>query len=152
MSVNELWMGGGPPRKWWKKKQSIICYQDQVDAWVNLKQYVLAYSPEKGQLEILKYSCTGFFFFKLFILYWSIADYTVVVQKVKSLTYNERDPGSIPGLGRSPRGGNGNSLQCFCLENPWTEEPGRLQSMGSQRVSQDWSNFISFHSWLTMLW
>ena len=78
-----------------------------------------------------------FFFFKLFILYWSIADYTVVVQKVKSLTYNERDPGSIPGLGRSPRGGNGNSLQCFCLENPWTEEPGRLQSMGSQRVSQD---------------
>ena len=46
-----------------KKKQSIICYQDQVDAWVNLKQYVLAYSPEKGQLEILKYSCTGFFFF-----------------------------------------------------------------------------------------
>ena len=64
------------------------------------------------------------FFFKLFILYWSIADYTVVAQKVKSLTCNERDPGSIPGLGRSPRGGNGNSLQCFCLENPWTEESG----------------------------
>ena len=50
-----------------KKKQSIICYQDQVDAWVNLKQYVLAYSPEKGQLEILKYSCTGFFFFLSFL-------------------------------------------------------------------------------------
>ena len=30
--------------------------------------------------------------------------------------------------------GNGNPLQCSCLENPWTEEPGRLQSMGSQRV------------------
>ena len=23
---------------------------------------------------------------------------------------------------------------------PWTEEPGRLQSMGSQRVGHDWSN------------
>ena len=29
-----------------------------------------------------------------------------------------RDTGSIPGLGRSPRGGNGNPLQYSCLENP----------------------------------
>ena len=28
------------------------------------------------------------------------------------------DPGSIPGSGRSPGGGNGNPLQCSCLENP----------------------------------
>ena len=28
------------------------------------------------------------------------------------------DAGSIPGLGRSPGGGNGNSLQYPCLENP----------------------------------
>ena len=31
---------------------------------------------------------------------------------------NVRDAGSIPGLGRSPGGGNGNPLQCSCLENP----------------------------------
>ena len=30
--------------------------------------------------------------------------------------------------------GNGNPLQYSFLENPWTEEPGRLQSMGSVRV------------------
>ena len=29
-----------------------------------------------------------------------------------------RDTGSIPGLGRSPRGGLGNPLQYSCLENP----------------------------------
>ena len=29
-----------------------------------------------------------------------------------------RDTGSIPGLGRSPEGGNGNPLQYTCLENP----------------------------------
>ena len=29
--------------------------------------------------------------------------------------------------------GNGNSLQYSCLDNPWTEEPGGLQSMGSQK-------------------
>ena len=28
-----------------------------------------------------------------------------------------RDIGWIPGLGRSPGGGNGNSLQYFCLKN-----------------------------------
>ena len=45
-----------------------------------------------------------------------------------------RDVGSIPGLGRSPGEGNGNSFQYSCLENPMTEEPGGLQSMGSQRA------------------
>ena len=29
-----------------------------------------------------------------------------------------RDMGSIPGSGRCPGGGNGNPLQCSCLENP----------------------------------
>ena len=29
-----------------------------------------------------------------------------------------RDEGSIPGLGRSPGGGHGNTLQYSCLENP----------------------------------
>ena len=43
-----------------------------------------------------------------------------------------RDAGSIPGSGRSPGGGHGNPLQYSCLENPWTEEPGGLQSIGSQ--------------------
>ena len=28
-----------------------------------------------------------------------------------------RDPGSVPGLGRSPGGGHGNLLQYSCLEN-----------------------------------
>ena len=39
-----------------------------------------------------------------------------------------RDMGSIPGLGKSPRGGHGNPLQYSCLEN--TGEPGRLESLG----------------------
>ena len=37
---------------------------------------------------------------------------------VKSLPANVRDVGSIPGLGRFPRGGHGNPLQYFCMENP----------------------------------
>ena len=33
--------------------------------------------------------------------------------------------------------GNGTPLQYSCLENPWMEEPGGLQSMGSLRVGHD---------------
>ena len=33
--------------------------------------------------------------------------------------------------------GNDNPLQYSCLANPWTEEPGRLQSTGSLRVRHD---------------
>ena len=36
--------------------------------------------------------------------------------------YNVGDPGSIPGLGRSPGEGNGNPLQYSCLENPMDGE------------------------------
>jgi len=38
--------------------------------------------------------------------------------------------GSIPGSGRSPGGGHGNPLQCTCLENPRTEEPGGYSPWG----------------------
>ena len=55
----------------------------------------------------------------------------------KASVYNAGDPGSIPGLGRSSGKGNGNPLQYYCLENLWTEELDRLQSMGSQRVGHD---------------
>ena len=49
---------------------------------------------------------------------------------VKNLPANEGDAVYIPGLGRSPGEGNGNPLQYSCLEIPWTEERGGLQSMG----------------------
>ena len=40
----------------------------------------------------------------------------------KAFAYNAGDPGSIPGLGRSPGEGNGNPLQYSCLENPMDGE------------------------------
>ena len=36
--------------------------------------------------------------------------------------------------------GNGNPLQCSCLENPRDRKPGGLPSMGSHRVGHDWSD------------
>ena len=42
--------------------------------------------------------------------------------EVKASASSAEDPGSIPGLGRSPGEGNGNPLQCSCLENPMDGE------------------------------
>ena len=51
---------------------------------------------------------------------------------------NVGDPGSIPGLGRSPGEGNNYPLQYSSLENPVDRGfSGRLWSMGSQRVRHD---------------
>ena len=50
---------------------------------------------------------------------------------LKNLPANAGDIHLIPGLGRSPREGNGNPLQHSCLGNPMDrgEEAGGLQSM-----------------------
>ena len=55
----------------------------------------------------------------------------------KESACNAGDLGSVPGWGRSLGEGNDYPLQYSCLENPWTEEPGGLQSMGSQTVGHD---------------
>ena len=52
----------------------------------------------------------------------------------KESASNMGDPGSIPGLGRSPGEGDGHPLQYSYLENPMAEEPGGLQSRRLQRV------------------
>ena len=40
----------------------------------------------------------------------------------KESACNAGDPSLIPGSGRSPREGNGNQLQYYCLENPMDRE------------------------------
>ena len=57
-----------------------------------------------------------------------------VVLLVKILSANAGDVASTPGSGRSPGEGNSNPLQYSYWKIPWTEEPGGLQSMGSQRA------------------
>ena len=47
---------------------------------------------------------------------------------------------------RSVREGNGTPLQYSCLQIPWTEEPGRLQSMGVTSSRTRLSDFtVTFH-------
>ena len=55
----------------------------------------------------------------------------------KESACNSRGVDSIPGSCRSPEEGNGSTFQYSYLESSWTDEPGRLQSIGLQRVGRD---------------
>ena len=60
-----------------------------------------------------------------------------MVLKVKSPPANAggtRDMGLILGSGRFPEEGNATHLSILARRIPGTEEPGGLQSIGSQRV------------------
>ena len=55
----------------------------------------------------------------------------------KQSACNAGDLGLIPGSGRSPGQGMAVHSSILAWRTPWTGEPGRLQSMGSQRVGHD---------------
>ena len=62
---------------------------------------------------------------------------------VKNLPANAgdaADPGSIPGSGRSPGGGNGNPRQYSCLENPMDRGAWRATIHEVVKVRLDWAS------------
>ena len=77
------------------------------------------------------------------ILAWQIpwtSLVVLVVKKKKKPPANAgdiKDMGSILGWGRSPGEGNATHSSILVWEVPWTEEPGRLQSLQWQRVRHD---------------
>jgi len=64
--------------------------------------------------------------------------FILVALVVKNLPANAgdvREVRSIPGLGRSPGGGNGNPLQYSCLENPMDRGAWRATVHGITRAT-----------------
>ena len=55
----------------------------------------------------------------------------------KGSACNAGDLGSIPGSGKSPEKEMATHSSTLAWKIPWMEEPGMLQSMGSQRVGHD---------------
>ena len=63
--------------------------------------------------------------------------FSLVAEMVKNLNCNAEDPSSIPGSGRSLEKEVATHSSILVWEIPWTEEPGGLQSMESQRAGPD---------------
>ena len=65
----------------------------------------------------------------------------------KASACNAGDPGSIPGLGRSPREGNGNLLQYSCLENPMDRGAWRAAVHEVAKSRTRLSDFTYIHTY-----
>ena len=69
---------------------------------------------------------------------WHIASQLVlVIKNPPAYAEDKRDMGSIPGLGRSLEKEMATCSSILPWRISWIEEPGRLQSMESQRVGHD---------------
>ena len=66
--------------------------------------------------------------------------------EVKVYACNAGDPGSIPGLGRSPGEGNGNPLQHSCLENPMDRGAWWATVHGVTKSQTQLNDFTSLRS------
>ena len=62
---------------------------------------------------------------------------------VKILPANAGDVGLIPGLGRSPGGGNGNPLQYSCLKNAMDRGAWRATVYG---VAKSWTRLTHYNT------
>ena len=56
-----------------------------------------------------------------------------------------QETGSTLGLEYTLEEGMATLSSILAWRNLWTEEPGGLQSMGSQRVRHDWSDLAHMH-------
>ena len=68
-----------------------------------------------------------------------------VAPVLKNPPASAKDMGSVPGLGRSLEQNMATHSSVLAWRIPWTEEPGRLQSMGSHRVRNNWSDLAHTH-------
>ena len=93
------------------------------------------------------------------LIYWksyiqSVSAFNLVVLIISSLprwlhgkesACSAGDMDLIPGSGDPLEEGMATPSSILAWRTPWTEEPGWLQFIGSQRVRHDWSNLACMH-------
>ena len=96
----------------------------------NLNHWTAREVPKPYLSSCLHYAqgkATQLYYIRDFVVFTIRASHWL---SAKESACNARDLSSIPGLGRSPGEGNGNS-SILTWEIPWTEEHGGLQSIQS---------------------
>ena len=74
-----------------------------------------------------------------------VSQAVLVVKNLSAKAGDTRDPGSVPGSGRSPGGGKWQPTPVFLLgTSHGLEEPGGLESTGSQRAEHKWAQYSLF--------
>ena len=98
-----------------------IVIQKISGSWKEILESGRFYHQNRGILGIFLYSHCQSLTLALSCIYTEALIFPGG-SEVKASASNAGDPGSIPGLGRSPGEGNGTPLQYSCLENPMDGE------------------------------
>ena len=86
---------------------------------------IIPSSPSPSESKSLLYTSVSLLLSRIQGHHYHLSKFHIYVlggSEVKASASSLGDMGSIPGLGRSPGEGNGNQLQCSCLENPMDRE------------------------------
>ena len=83
---------------------------------------------------------------------WPFRLCSLVAQTVKKLPARQGTWVWSLGWEDPPEKGRATHSSILAWEIPWTEEPGRLQSMGSQRTGQDWVTNTFTFGWRVDSW
>ena len=102
-----------------------------LNTWVSWIRYVGSMSPLLCSSLLL--------LFLAFLDSWNGLPRWLSGKESTCNTGDTEDIGLIPGSGRSPEEGMETQFSILAWEMPWTEEPGELQSKGSQRVGHSWA-------------
>ena len=87
-------------------------------------------------IYIVNYTFVKRLLYRFFHMVWTPKDFPGGSDG-KASVYNAGDLGSIPGQEDPLEKEMAIHFSTLAWRIPWTEEPGRLQSMGSQRVGHD---------------
>ena len=117
-----------------------VCY-DQCILLAKLLAFGLLHSVLQGQICLLLQVSIDFLLLHSSPLWWTVS---LVAQTVKYLPAmweaRVRSLGQEDPLDKEMA----THSSTLAWRIPWTEEPGRLQSMGSQRVGHNWVTSVSF--------
>ena len=92
-----------------------FCHSCDLESFIPLASRELSYLNIDRLHHVMFMLC----FMPSLTNYWNCCYITLIfwASLVTQVVKNTASMGSIPGLGRFPRDGNGNPLQCSCLEN-----------------------------------
>ena len=125
-----------------------IEFQSITVLWPSSKLYTFSFKSCYCAISII--SLYGFSHNKYFkIIHENIPiniGTSLVAQTVKESAWNAGNPASIPGSGRTLEKGMATHSSILAKTIPWTEEPGRLQSMGLERVRHNLATNTHFFS------
>ena len=123
----EHWVGKIPWRRAWQCTPVFLPGESHRGAW-----RAMVHGVTKNQMWLKwqsRHACTGH----------------PGGSVVKNPPASAGDTGLIHGLGIALEKGMATHFSILAWRIPWTEEPERLWSMGSQRVRHNWSNLASRH-------